>query len=168
MTNNLKANSYRKIDVIRYTGNDLNSRNISKFANIIFDNFKEIEDDEELNHNIREITRILISPKSITILCIYNKQIIGYLIAEITVVDDLKQLMHIMYIYTSPIHRSKGIATYLLNIIEKYAKELNINTLSLTYDTYNKNLEKFYFNNNFTYDSNLRSYKRHDMLVKYI
>jgi GNAT superfamily N-acetyltransferase len=168
MTNNKESKLDRKIDVIRYTGNDMNSRDISKFVNIIFDNFKDIGNNKELNHNTREITRILISPKSITILCVYNKQIIGYLIAEITVVDDLKQLMHIMYIFTSPTHRSKGIATYLLNLIEKYSREININTLSLTFDTYNKNLERFYLNNNFIYDSNLRSYQRYDMLVKYI
>jgi GNAT superfamily N-acetyltransferase len=163
-----KLNRKIELNVIRYTGNDMISRDISKFVDVIFDNFKDIENNKQLNHNTNEITRILISPKSITILCVYDKQIIGYLIGELTVVDDLKQLMHIMYIFTSPAHRSKGIATYLLNLIGKYARELNINTLSLTFDTYNKHLEKFYLNNNFIYDSNLRSYQRYDMLVKYI
>lgn len=156
------------INILRYTGNDLIERNLTKFVEIIFNNFDDISNQPELNHNKREILRLLTSPNSICIIATYKGQIIGYLIAEITSVDNFGQLMHISYIFTSPMHRNKGVASYMLNKIQSYAEELNINTLSLTFDTYDKSLERFYLNNNFVYDDNLRSHQRHDMLVKYI
>lgn len=161
-------NDYKTINVLKYSGNEMSDRDIRKFVDIVLDNFKDLSDSPSLGHNRREITRLLISPQSLSIIATYKGQIIGYLLADITSTDDLKQLMHIYYLYTSPLHRNKGIATYLLNKIQSYTKEFNIDTLSLTFDTYNKPLEKFYLNNGFVYDDNLRSHQRHDMLVKYI
>ena len=77
-----------------------------------------------------------------------NGVIVGYLIAEETIYN-MRKLMHIYYLYTASIHRGHGIATKLLNLIQEYALEYRINTLSLTYDTYNKSLTKFYLNNYF-------------------
>ena len=158
----------RLVYLLRYTGIDLGQRNMKKFTEIIYKNFEEINDITSLKHNRSEILRLLTSPKSIIIIATINRQIVAYLIAEITIIENLRQIMHISYLFTSPVYRSKGIATYLLNLIQIYAQEQNINTLSLTFDTYNKSLEKFYLNNYFVYDSNLRSYQRYDMLLKYI
>lgn len=156
------------VHFLRYTGNDLYVRDMRKLVEVIYRNFEELADSPELKHNYGEIAKLITSPKSIIILGTIDKVIVSYLIAEITVVENLRQLMHIYYIYTSPMYRSKGIATYMLNLIQRYAEELNISALSLTYDTYDKNLEKFYLNNYFIYDENLRSYQQYDMLVKYI
>jgi len=60
------------------------------------------------------------------------------------------------------------MATYMLNMIQQYAQDQNIDTLSLTFDTYNQGLTKFYFDQFFEFDPNLRSYQRYDMLVKYV
>jgi len=158
----------KAIHMLRYTGDVLVNRNMRKMMDVIYRNFEELGDSTELNHTRREIARLLTSPKAIIIIATYKDQIIGYLIAESTMVENLKQLMHIYYLYTSPVYRSRGIATYMLNLIQTYAQELNISTLSLTFDTYNKKLEKFYVNNYFVYDSNLRSYQRYDMMVKYV
>ena len=155
------------INVLSYTGDDLYKRDLRKFIEVVYRNFEEIADVEELNHNRKEIARLLTSPQSIILIAILEGKIIGYLIAEVTEFN-LRRLMHIYYLYTAPIHRGNGIATYLLNLIQKHSQKLNIDSLSLTYDTYNKNLTKFYYENGFNIDFELKSNKRHDMLVKNI
>lgn len=163
-----KSNEVRNIHMLRYTGNDLVMRDMRKLIEVIYRNFEQLNSSPELNHTKREIARLLTSPKSVIIVGTLNKSIVCYLVAEITSIDNLKQLMHIYYLYTAPLHRGHGLATYMLNLIQKYSNEVNITILSLTFDTYDKMLEKFYYNNGFVYDPNLRSYQRHDMMVKYI
>jgi len=165
-----RATSPKRLTVqfSRYTGSQLAKRNLEKFVEAVYKNFDNLADEPTLNHTEREIGRLLTSPKSIIIIGTIDGVIECYLIAEVTVVENLRQLMHIYYIYTAPVSRGKGFSTHTLNLIQKYAKELNISALSLTFDTYNKELERFYVNNYFIYDENLRSYQRQDMMVKYI
>lgn len=160
--------SRQTVHFLHYTGDDLYDRDMRKFVEVIYRNFEELLDCPDLKHNYEEIARLITSSKAIIIIGIIDNFIVSYLIAEIIVTENLRQLMHIYYIYTSPIYRNKGFATYMLDLIQKYADKLNITMISLTYDTYDKNLERFYLNNNFFYDPNLRSYQRYDMLVKYV
>lgn len=165
-----KANSKKRYTVLfnRYTGSVLGRRNLEKFVTVVYKNFDNLADAPELKHTEREVGRLLTSPKSIVIIGTIDGVIACYLIAELTTVENLRQLMHIYYIFTAPVYRSRGFSTNMINLIQKYAKELNVTTLSLTFDTYNKTLERFYSNNYFVYDENLRSYQRYDMMVKYI
>lgn len=158
----------RKVNLLRYTGPQLARRDMRKFIQVVYQNFIDLAEDPQLGHTKEELKDLVTSPQSIIIIGTIDGVIVCYLIAKITVVENLKQLMHIYYIFTAPAYRGRGLATVMLILIQKYSKEMNINTLSLTFDTYNKTLERFYMNNHFVYDSNLRSYKRHDMLVKYI
>lgn len=155
------------IHFLRYTGDQLARRDMRKFIEIVYRNFEELNDKDELKHNRREIARLITSPEAFVIIATYEGNIIAYLIAESTIFN-LRKLMHIHYIFTSPVYRGHGIATYMLNLIQTYTQDENINSLSLTFDTYNKSLEKFYFDNYFEYDPEIRSYQRHDMLVKHI
>lgn len=157
----------KTIHFLRYTGDQLTHRDLRKFVDVIYRNFYNIQGVTGLKHNKIEILRLLTSPSSIIIICTDGKDMVSYLIAEI-VVYNMRRLMHIYYLYTTPAYRNKGIATYTLNLIQDYASELNINALSLTFDTYDKSLTMYYLNNKFNYDPELRSYQRHDMLVKYI
>lgn len=165
-----RADSPKKLSVFfnRYTGKQLSERNLMKFVDVVYRNFDNLADETKLNHTQREVGRLLTSPKAIIIIGTINNVIECYLIAEVTVIENLRQLMHIYYIFTAPVNRGRGFSTYMLNMLQKYAKELNINALTLTFDTYNKDLERFYTNNHFVYDENLRSFQRYDMLVKYI
>lgn len=163
-----ESRNNQTITLLRYTGSDLVQRDMRKFTEIIYKNFEQIANNQNLQHNREEINRLLTSSKSIILLATNNNIVISYLIAEITEIPNSSQVMHIYYIYTSPVYRNKGVATKMLNMIQKYTLETNINILSLTFDTYDKMLEKFYLNNFFTYDTILRSYQRYDMLVKYI
>ena len=157
----------RPIYVLKYTGIQMQKKDIRKLIEIIYHNFEELTEWPKLNHSRVELARLLTSPDTIIIIAVLNKLIVGYLVAELTIVNN-KKLMHIHYIFTMPVRRKSGIATYMLNLIQKYAKEEGSDALSLTFDTYNKKLERFYYNNYFRYDTGLRSYQRHDMLVKNI
>jgi RimJ/RimL family protein N-acetyltransferase len=93
--------------------------------------------------------------------------IIGYVIADVNIYN-LKKIMHIYYLFTAPLNRGRGVATTLLNLIQKYAYEQNIDTITLTFDTYNKDLTRYYMSNGFNFNPEMRSYQRHDMFVKNI
>src|SRR5438105_4050185 len=100
----------KTVHVLVYNGNQLAHRNMRKFMEVVYRNFEELADVNVHNHTRREIARLLTSPKSTIIIATINGQIVAYLIAEITVVENLRQLMHIVYLYTSPVYRAKGIA----------------------------------------------------------
>ncbi len=155
------------IVMLKYTGNQLKRFRVIKFSEIVFKNFIELQGIKGLNHTTDEIYRLLRSPNSIILIALNKGNIIGYLIAELTVVN-MRRLVHIYYLFTSLAFRNKGVGTYLLNLIGQCAIEMNVNSVSLTYDTYNKGLTKFYLDNGFNYDTELRSYQRYDMLVKYL
>lgn len=159
--------SNKEIPVLWYTGSNMQNRDIRKFVEVIYRNFEEIEPKRELNHNRTEITRILTSPTSLTLVATYKKSIVSYIIADLVEFNN-RLLMHIYYLFTAPGYRNKGVATFLLNQIQDYADIYNCKALSLTYDTYNHQLTKFYLSNGFNYDPEIRSDQRHDMLVKYI
>ena len=163
-----KTKRFNDVHVIVYTGNDFIKRDMRKFIEIIYHNFDELNSNPKLNHTRDEIKRILISRKSIIIIATLNGLIVGYILAETTSVENYRLLLHIYYLYTSPNYRGRGIASQLIMSLQNYSQKRNITTISLTFDTYNKKLEKFYLLNNFMYDSKLRSYQRHDMMVKHI
>lgn len=159
--------SAKDIHVFWYTGSNMQNRDIRKYVEVIYRNFENIEPVRELNHNRTEIKRIITSPTAIIIIATLNGSIISYIIADL-VEFNRRMLMHIYYLFTSPAHRDKGVATFLLNQVQEYADVYNCNALSLTFDTYNHVLGKFYISNGFAFDSELGSGQRYDMLIKYI
>jgi ribosomal protein S18 acetylase RimI-like enzyme len=164
--NRFKNNNYT-INILYYKGIDFINRDMRKFVNVIFKNFEHTEFNDKLNHNRKNITRLLTSIDSIIIIA-YEKstnKILGYTISEITK-QDTKILYHIYYLFVTPDHRMRGLGTKLLNLNKKYANKLNMKYMTLTFDTYNKRLLKFYNSNDFKFNDNLRSYQRYDMLVK--
>ena len=157
----------RTIKILRYTGNQLAQRDMRKLIELIYRNFENIAQIKELTHNRYEIARLITSPQALVLIGTIDNKIISYLIAEAKNLDA-RRLMHIQYIFTSPVHRGHGVATYMLNLMQQYARAIGIETLSLTFDTYDKKLTKYYLDNHFEYDPELRTYQRYDMLVKYI
>jgi len=154
-----------EIQIQEYYGTDLLKKDIRKLRDVIYKNFEEIADIEELNHTSSEIYRILTSSMTIIFFAIYNKKIIGYIIAELHELGG-KRILHINYLYVVPLYRKNGLGTYLLNRITQSGIDYNADAISLTFDTFNKKLERYYFENYFNYDSNFRSKQRYDMLVK--
>ena len=159
--------SKQEIKVLWYTGSNMQNRDIRKFVEVIYRNFEELEPIRKLNHNRTEIKKVLTSPTSLILIAMKGESIISYIIGDLVVYNN-RLLFHIYYLFTSPGYRNRGVATFLLNQVQDYADVYDCSALSLTYDTYDKKLTKFYLSNGFTYDPELRSNQRYDMLVKYI
>jgi GNAT superfamily N-acetyltransferase len=159
--------SRKEINVLWYIGSNMQNRDIRKFVEVIYRNFEELEPIRKLNHNRTEIKRVLTSPTALILVAMYEDTIISYIIGDLVVYNN-RLLFHLYYLFTAPGYRNKGVATFLLNQVQDYADVYNCSALSLTYDTYDKKLTKFYLSNGFTYDPELRSNQRHDMLVKYV
>lgn len=155
------------IKIMTFNKNDLQKQILNKFVHIIYNNFYDLTKVVGSDHSIESIYIRLQSPDIVVLLAIHNDLILGYLIADRMQHNDM-DLLHIYYLYVSNNHRNIGIATYLLNKIDDYAHNLDVDAISLTYDTYDKKLEKFYYNRKYEVNSRLRSFKRHDMLVKYV
>ena len=143
--------------------NGFENKDVRKLVEIIYRNFEELDKYPELNHHRKNILELLKSPNSIIILALHNDKIIGYLIAK-----KLHNMMHIFYLFVTPVRRNSSIATHMLNIIQEKTFDKSINILSITVDTYNNENIKFFVNNHFTYNDNLRTYKRFDNMVKYV
>ena len=132
----LKSNKVenRDIEFFVYTGIDLSGRDLRKLTEVIYKNFQILNNVQGLDHNRREILRLLTSPGSYVIIGLHKRVIVSYLIAETTEYNTHK-LMHIYYLYTSAYYRGHGIASYMLGIIENISKKRDIDMVSLTYDT---------------------------------
>ena len=157
----------REIEVLWYTGSNMQNRDIRKFVEVIYRNFEEIATVTELNHNRKEIKKVLTSPTCLILIATFGGSIISYLIADLVVYNN-RLLMHIYYIFTALGYRNKGVATFLLNQTQDYADTYDCSALSLTYDTFNHDLAKYYISNGFTYDPELKTGQRYDALVKFI
>ena len=157
----------KEVRILWYTGGNMQNRDIRKFVEVIYRNFEYLTDVDILSHSRKEIIKVLTSPTAIILVAVLDNTMIGYLIADLVVYNN-RTLMHIYYIYTGPAYRSKGVATFLLNQVQDYADVYNCSALSLTHDTYKRDLTKFYISNGFTYDPSIRSHMRYDMLVKFI
>lgn len=159
--------SRQQIDVLWYTGSNMQNRDIRKFVEVIYRNFEQLEPIRKLNHNRTEIKKVLTSPTSLTLVATKGERMMSYIIGDLVIYNG-RLLFHIYYLFTSPGYRGRGIATFLLNQVHEYADTFDCSAISLTYDTYDKTLTKFYASNGFTYDPELRSHQRHDMMVKFI
>lgn len=163
-------NSSNDIIFTTYTGNDLTNKQKYKISDNIFFIFRKLRENPELQHTREEIYNNLSNNNSILIVAVIrinnNYQIVGLLLA--TPVQEIPNLLHIYYIYTAADFRNVGIATKLLEQLYGMGKRNKYTKISLTYDTYDNKLTKFYFRNQFYFDPTLRSYKRYDMLVRAI
>ena len=163
----MSDNQNKTIMFLRYDGKQLKFRYLYSFIDIIYKNFEYLDGNNKLIHTRESIESVLLSESSIIIIAILENSIIGYLIADIINFKSYK-LMHIYYLYTVPAYRGIGIATYMLNLIQKYTIEFNVYILSLSCDTYDKSLVKFYMDNYFDYDVRFRSFERYDTFIKNI
>ena len=165
LSNENRRQKEKVVRFLRYRGHELAKKNLVKLATNIFRHFLHLENVKGLDHSLETVYDRLVSDQAITILAVNNGSIIGYLVADQTLYN-MENLMHIYYLYVIPSFRNKGVATFMLECITDYALEQGINALSLTYDTNDKNLTRFYNNNKFYFDDGIRSYQRYDMLVR--
>lgn len=160
-------NKHKTITFYRYDGINMKLKYLHSLVDAIYKNFEYLDGNIKMNHSRNSIENLLLSDSSIISLALLKGSIVGYIIAD--VIDyKTEKLTHIYYLYTVPLHRGNGIATYMLNLIQKYSIKSKIYMLSLALDTHNKSLVKFYTDNNFKYDARFRTFKRYDNMIKYI
>lgn len=151
----------------------LNSNDIKKqkdmtlFIDLIYDNFIELTKYKKLLHTKEKIKENLFDDNCVVLIVMdNNNKIISYLVGNIMTLDDARKVLFISYIYVSETHRNKGLGSLLLENAEKIARLNKSIGIMLIYDSYDKNLVRFYETRGFMLDINLRRYERHDVFYK--
>lgn len=129
--------------------------NSNMFADVIFNNFKDIEADQEISHTENEIDRLVKSNKMYSMFAYdnnNNNNMVGYIIGEI-IKSGPFLCFHIQYLYVVSSYRCHGIATKLIELSkQKMRNEHKINKITLTCNKKNKYNFNFYKNKGFNVD----------------
>lgn len=120
--------------------------NINRLAKIIFFNFIELENQEDIVFNINDITSTLSSPGLLGwFLLDDSNKIIGYIVGELKQLTDGRYVYFISYFYLIKKYRSKGLGYKMILMCIEYIKSINISYIMLlssihtkAYELYNK------------------------------
>lgn len=153
-------------NIINLTYNNISNRKTKKFDFMIYNNFIDIINYPDLLHNYDEINKLLNSPDVQVLLYIVDKKLVGYLVGNIIILNDMRKVFFIQYIYISQKNRSKGIGNLLLNYVFEKSKQVDLNGIMLVCDTHNKQVFDWYSRHGFMLDMYLRNYKKHDVMYK--
>jgi ribosomal protein S18 acetylase RimI-like enzyme len=164
MNNNTSMDSI-SINVIRKI------QNPDSFIKIVYNNFNYL-DDPNLNHNIGEIKRIILSDTFLGLL-LYDKmskpaKIIGYLVGEFKQLDDGRYIYYITYMFVAKQYRMKNLGSMMMYKIINVCKEHKIKYILLTYDTTDYKLCKFYKKFNFINDPIFITNSKHCVMCLYL
>jgi ribosomal protein S18 acetylase RimI-like enzyme len=128
------------------------NHNAKIFIDVIHENFKDIECDSNLKHDIDEIRRLVKSNSMYTIFAYDNDNIVGYLIGEIIETNNTL-CFHIGYLYVTSTHRCHGIASKLIKTLnDKIQKSFDLDKITLTCNTNNIYNLNFYKKKGFLVD----------------
>jgi ribosomal protein S18 acetylase RimI-like enzyme len=142
-------------------------KDLSYFVNIIYTNFIELAHEEKLMHTREKIEENLRNDNSIIILIMTkDKKLVGFLTANVMMLDDRRKVFFVTYIYVSETYRNKQIGSKLLDEAEKIGRKYKCNGVMLIYDTSKTNLVRFYEDRSYMQDINLRRYEQHDVFYK--
>lgn len=145
----------------------MKQKDLSFFVDIIYNNFIELSYNEKLMHTRETIEKNLKDDNSIIIIMLNdNKKIIGFLTANIMVLDDRRKVFYISYIYVAESERNNKLGTTLLREGEKIAVENKCLGVMLIFDTYKHELVRFYENRGYMLDINYRRYEQNDVFYK--
>ena len=147
-----------------YFGNNLNS-----FVDIVYNHFIDLSNDEKLKHTKDDIKKLIESENFRGYIVRYNgKYIIGYILGEITHLNDGRDVYFISYLYTVKNFRNHGIASKLIDWAKNNMKKEFVYTMMLICDTGNKKLVDFYMKKGYMLDMILRRYEKHDVFSSVI
>lgn len=139
-----------------------------KFVDMIYKNFIELCNYEELKHNKKELKRLVTCQTAKILLIMVNKKIAAYLVGKVMELNDGRRVFYISYIYTSKHFRRQGFCSKLLNFVEDMSKKFGFDGIMLTCDTENEQIYNFYLMRGFMPDLILRKYDKHDVMYKKI
>lgn len=107
-------------------------KNIDRLAKIIFINFMELQNQQDIEFSYDSIKEILASPALIGwFLMDNNNKIIGYLIGTINDLADGRQVYFIHYFYIVQKYRKFGIGTKMLLMAIDHITNINIKFVML-------------------------------------
>jgi ribosomal protein S18 acetylase RimI-like enzyme len=142
-------------------------KDLSFFIDVIYNNFIELSREDKLMHTKQKIEENLKNDNSIIIIKMNdNNKIVGFLTANIMILDDRRKVIYINYIYVAETQRNKQIGSELLNRAEQIGKQNNCLGCMLIFDTQQENLVRFYEDRGYMLDINFRRYERHDVFYK--
>lgn len=106
--------------------------NISRLAKIIFFNFIELQNEEDIVFNINNITSTLSSNSLLGWFLLDNDgKIIGYIVGELKELTDGRYVYYLSYFYLIEQYRSKGLGYKLMLICIEYIKSINVQYIML-------------------------------------
>jgi ribosomal protein S18 acetylase RimI-like enzyme len=140
-----------------------NRPNLNLFISSVFNNFIDLYDYPQLNHNKNEIVRLVNSEKFHGYIVFFGNKIIGYLLGEIINYNG-QNLFFINYIYVSPAFRNKKIGSQLINYSKDHVKINNLDGIGLIIDSENDKNMYFYKKLNFGLSED-RLFQRHELFV---
>lgn len=150
------------------TVKNLTKNNSLKFANVIYQNFSDLANYPKLNHNKKELIRLLTSKNTRIYLLLYKNKIASYLVGEFITLNDGRLVFFINYIYTSSFFRNKGLGSNLIKHVIGIANKNKCDGIMLICDVENEKTYNFYLMRGFMPDVILRRYQKHDVLYKKI
>lgn len=151
------------MDIIQLDKNYFGDK-IDDFINVVYNHFIDLSNYENLKHSTNEIRKLLNSDNFRGYIIKYNnKYIVGYILGEITHLNDGRDVFFISYLYTASNFRKHGIASKLMDRIKADMKKQFIYTIMLICDTNNSKLVDFYMKKGFMLDLLLRRYEKHDV-----
>lgn len=138
------------------------------FAHNIYNNFIDLANDGSVQHNKKEILRLLNCDDFIGFLVYNNNILIGYLVGEIKTLQDSRIVYYISYIYVSTVYRGKKIGSRLIDLVIKECNDIGLKFVVLMCNTSDKMVTTFYKKKGFTLDPLLKRGNKHDVFVLYL
>lgn len=106
--------------------------NIDKLSKIIYFNFIELQNEQNISFNITEIKQMLSSPNLIGwFLLDDNGNTVGYLIGEMKDLEDGRYVYYISYFYIIKKHRGQGFGKSMLSTCIQDIKNNNVKHIML-------------------------------------
>ncbi len=140
-----------------------NRPNLGLFISTVFNNFKDLYNYPQLNHNKNEILRLLTSTTFHGFLIFYGNKIIGYLLGEIVNYNNMN-LYFINYLFISSIFRNRKLGQQLIKYAKEFAKTQNTDGIGLICDSENEKNLSFYNKLGFNLGEQ-RLYQRHEFFI---
>ena len=150
---------------------ETNKNNIGEInlSNTIYKNFLYLKDTKHLKHNINEIENLLQSENFLGFFAYDSKNLlIGYLIGEITLLNDGRLIFFITYFYVSSKHRKNGYGKLLLDKCVNRCRQKGLSFVSLTCNGNNNYIMNYYDRYGFVKDSILKKQKPYVILTLYL
>jgi ribosomal protein S18 acetylase RimI-like enzyme len=106
--------------------------NVSRLAKIIFFNFIELQNEQDIVFNIDDITSTLNSNNLLGwFLLDNNEKIVGYIVGELKELTDGRYVYYISYFYLIHKYRSMGLGYKMMLICLEYITSINVQFIML-------------------------------------